>query len=321
MRVKSSPLSFSSSPRATSRWPLAFAALLVLATLSALPPGLAAQRGYSVPNPEALQRATEQGEGGKLEWKEYDPKAKAHRCVTCNGKKTTVCLFCARIGKFFDAEKCPECKNPPTNDLEKPNKSPCRTCAGTGHLPDYLEQLPCPGCANAGLVACPRCVGQGGYGAGPDTDALVKCTICKGTGHFPCRVCDGDRLVAPAKLKPSFAEASAKDLKKASEALEEAATGLGELATTSDARKDSKVWSGKELRPAFRYFPPIRAAVTQAADLAKSHAKAGRAQGQESMVADAFDTRRKNIETYIAYQRRMIELALARAEHNESLDD
>jgi hypothetical protein len=290
---------------------------LVLALFTA--PALHAQREYLVPIPSKIPRETVKDEDGMLQWAKYDVKDKKHRCPTCTGEGKAECQLCLRIEKFADRDTCPECDNPPSLDRDKPNFGTCRTCAGEGHLPDILEQSPCPSCVGAAVIPCPRCVGIGGFPQ-DGSDDLIKCTVCKGEGVFRCSTCRGKRLVETARLKPSLAEADLEDLEEAMEALVETEEVLKELVSNADGRKDAKTWAGKEWRIAFRTFPVLKLATKNAAELSKDHASGPQAQGQAQMAQDAFDRYKAGIDLYLQYQRRALELAVERQKANAAVE-
>lgn len=259
-----------------------------------------------VPIPEKLERATEQGEDGKLVWAKYEPE----RCVNCKGQKTTGCLHCERFDPGA-CEECPECENT--------KKATCRICAGTGVMPDILEKAPCPTCSGAAVTRCFVCGGRGQFPVEGGGDKPQKCNCCDGKGAYECETCDGERFVDTPKLKPSVAEADLDDLEKALAALEKVSEDLAAFESSGDGRKDIKAFA-KLVKPGQRYFPALRGVAKHFEVSSKSQAKGAVWKGYEARVAENSGTLKHALAYYLKHQKRLLELCIARARHNEGVD-
>ena len=267
---------------------------------------------YSVVDWSKMPRETVEADDGTLEWAEYI-KTK-YRCPTCKGKKKQICAFCYRLGNH---DTCPECKHK-ADEREDKKLTTCRTCAGEGFVPDILEKAPCPGCRGAGIRACQRCFGEQNLGT-EGTDELSRCTVCRGTGHYKCIVCRGKRHVEVAKVGSSIKKAKAKDLKKALKALEAIEKGASKLQSTGNARKDAKLWKPL-LRPGARYFRPLNKLAKANAELSSDVVKGGNPVDPEGLARQTMSSMTAGLQYYLASQRRLLELSLERAEHNEAID-
>lgn len=274
-----------------------FRLVLVLFLLGA---AAGAQQGLKLVAPDKFERATVTDDQGLQQW----APAPTDKCPTCDGFKETVCQHCAR---FDDNKKCPECQ------MKK--KAVCRGCGGLGHWPDPLEKACCPGCQGAGVLPCFVCGGRGLQKVTGSGDKLFDCVGCKGEGGHKCGVCNGARLVEVAALKPSLKEAPVAVLKKALDGVEDTLTDVGKFEPGKDARKSVKEYV-KLLGKAASVLPPIKRAPKALEDwMAKNYAGSVFV-GHEENEANAIRLFKNNNEYYLKHQKRMLDLALARAEHN-----
>lgn len=277
-------------------------ALLLLTLTSAL----AAQKDKSeflVPIPEKIERPTKTDADGRLQFEAH----KADRCVNCKGRQVMTCLHCERFDKG-DTESCPECKNT--------TEATCRICAGTGQMPDVLQRAPCPTCFGAALTRCFVCNGRGRFPVAGGGGRLQKCDCCDGVGAFKCTTCDGKRYVELPSLKPNAADAKAADLKKAIANAEELAAALDKWTTTQDGRKDAKAFD--KIVGLAKFFPALKKTGKHFDDAAKKQSKGAVWKHYGETVGAQLETTKQALDYYLKHQKRILELCLARAEHNEA---
>lgn len=272
---------------------------------------------YAIPIPERWERPVVTDEDGLQQWadlEEYSKKQENRdrlRCPTCKGTGKQACPFCWRMEHH---EECPECHT--GHDADDDDKvTKCRTCAGEGTIPDILLKAPCPGCAGAGITRCHVCGGEGSYTTSAANGRRSKCPVCRGPGSFPCGVCKGEKLVEPPKMKPSVGEAELDDLKAAQEELVQIAAKVAAIASEGDARKDSKKW-GDALKKGAKLFPPMRPLLKDLEDNTKDLGKGSIFTQYKEMVTNHTNERKAAVEYYIKHQQRLLELCIARAEHN-----
>jgi hypothetical protein len=274
--------------------------------LAAAVPTVLVQKGeFMLPIPEKMERATQVDDKGLQVWVPF----KAEPCVNCKGSKTMQCLHCQRT-EDKELETCPECK--------KTRTATCRVCAGTGEMFDILVRAPCPTCFGAGLTACHVCGGRGrfpveGSGAKPE-----KCGCCDTVGGYKCQTCDGKRFVETPAIKPSAAEGKAADIKKAILALEAVAAELAKFESTGDGRKDIKLHD-KVVAPGAQFFPPLKRQQKHFEDASKKQNKGAVWKQYSDMVKNQAKDMKQSLDYYLKHQKRVLELCLARAEHNEPL--
>jgi hypothetical protein len=282
-------------------------ALVLSALLLAAPAALAQKdkQPFLVPIPERLERATVDDADGLKQWAEHA----AERCINCKGLKTMPCLHCERFNEGV-CEDCPECHN------EK--KAVCRICAGTGEMPDILEKAPCPTCFGAAITRCFSCGGVGRYKIEGGGDRFTKCGSCSGVGAYPCGTCKGARFVETPKLKPSMKEAGSKDLLKAIELIEQLMVGVEGFTSAGQARDDIKALA-KVLKPAARTFPALRSADQHFESVTKDQTKGSMFKSYEESVVASAEAAKQSLAYYLKHQKRVLELCLARAEHNEGM--
>lgn len=260
---------------------------------------------FLVPIPEKLERATKADAQGLLQFVEH----KAERCPNCKGRQVMVCLHCERFDEG-DCDLCPECKNS--------KEATCRICAGTGETVDILQRAPCPTCFGAGLTTCFVCGGRGKFPVQGGGDRKQKCGCCDGVGGYPCATCGGKRFVDLPALKPSVVEAKAADVKKAIDAIDAVAAELEKFASSGDGRKDGKALV-KVTSAGGRYLPVLKRVHKHFEDAAKKQAKgAVWTHYKDSVTSDAASMKQA-LTYYLAHQKRVLQLCLARAEHNEQV--
>jgi hypothetical protein len=278
--------------------------LLVLLVLLVPPAAGQDKKGeFLLPIPEKLERATTTDEQGLQQWAEW----KAQPCVNCKGRKTMTCQHCLR---FEEGEDCPECK--------KTRAATCRVCAGSGEQVDVLKSAPCPSCFGAALTRCFVCNGAGRFPVTGGGDKPAKCGCCDAVGAYKCSTCDGKRLVEAPAFKPSLNDAKAQDLKKALEAVEATLAALAKFESTGDGRKDVKEHE-KVTAAGARHLPPLKRAQKHFEEVSKRQAKGAVWTAYGDMVKSQAAAAKQAMEYYLKHQKRVLELCLARAEHNEPL--
>lgn len=281
------------------------AALAALLALSGAPLPAQEGQGQKFVVPGTYERATTTDEEGLLQWAPYE----APQCPNCEGRKKVTCPHCAR---FEDNKKCIEC--------EMTKEATCRACTGLGHFPDPLEKVHCPGCMGAGFFACFICGGRGVQKVTGSGDRIFDCVGCKGDGGYRCGVCKGERLVEVVRLRPSLDRAKAKDVEKAREEVAAAleAAGKFEPSGGKNARKDVKDYL-KLVKDCAKVLPPMKRAPKAFEDVMKEIYAGSIYIGHEENEANAIRLWKANNLYYLAHQQRLLELALARAEHNEKV--
>jgi hypothetical protein len=285
------------------------AVVVGLASLFLLLAAAAAQKSASeqflVPIPDKIERATVTDAEGLVQWAPYQ----AERCVNCKGRKVMACLHCERF-EAGDCDSCPECKDT--------KEARCRVCYGAGTMPDVLEQAPCPTCFGAALTRCFVCGGRGKFPVQGGGDRPQKCSSCDASGAFACTTCDGKGCVDLPPLKPSAADASAADLKKAIAALDAVAAALKELVSTGDGRKDAKAFAAVG-RAGGKLLPVMKDVQKHFETVSREQAKGAGWVQYKDMVKAQLDTAKHALGYYLDHQRRVLQLCLARAEHNEPI--
>ena len=98
-------------------------------------------------------------------------------------------MQCPACGETIPEESsfCNFCGNPISRSAEQNGVTVnCARCAGTGRLPGFFGESPCPGCRGKGsvLVAAParRCPLCGGSGKQEGFIHKAVCGVCWGTG-------------------------------------------------------------------------------------------------------------------------------------------
>ncbi|HLU39145.1 MAG TPA: hypothetical protein VK081_07150 [Planctomycetota bacterium] len=264
-----------------------------------------ASEQFLVPIPEKLERATVTDAQGAKQWAPY----KAERCVNCKGRAVMACLHCERFDPG-DCDSCPECKNT--------KEATCRVCYGTGEMADVLERAPCPTCFGAALTRCFVCGGRGKFPVQGGGERPQKCSSCDATGAYPCTTCGGKRYVELPALKPSAAEAPSAELKKALAALDAVEAALRDLQSTGDGRKDAKAFA-KVGAAGGKYLPVMKKVQKHFETVSRAQSKGATWVQYPEMVQNQMETARHALDYWIKHQRRVLQLCLARAEHNESV--
>ena len=278
--------------------------LCLLAVASATLTEEMAAQGHRYLIPEKIERATAPDEQGLEQWAEW----KELQCPSCKGVGKTTCATCERFGP--DAENCPECKR-----VEKFLVA-CRVCAGKGNLADPLNSAPCAGCMGAGFWLCMTCAGGGRLKVGADK-RWSACPSCRGTGGFPCTGCKGERIMTTLQLKPEMKEAPLDKLQKAQKDLD-ATMKLFERFTPEGGVKARK--AVKDLTAAFdsakKLHPAFKDLAKQSKDYMGKIFAGAQFQGHEETEANTMKMIKSNAEYYLKHQKRMMELAIKRAELN-----
>jgi hypothetical protein len=273
-----------------------FAALLSLCTSTTL----TAQDGPKYPAPESYPREITTDENGLQQFAENKPT----KCPNCAGTGTATCLHCTR---FDDPASCRDCKGQ--------RKATCRVCAGKGELPDLLEHATCPGCLSAGFLNCGVCGGHGTQKVEGSGDRALDCVACRGDGGFDCGICAGKRLVEGPKIK--WGKDDLKKLRgyrtQIADAMEKAQSFQFQAKNT---RKEAKEYS-KTLKPAVSVLPPLKRA-PKALDAMIGKIMAGNVfVGAAENQAQIMDQWRRFNLYYLGQQLRIVDLEIARLEHNE----
>lgn len=279
--------------------------LLVLsALLFAVGAPLSAQ-GARYLIPERIERATEEGEDGRLRWAKWP----APDCGSCKGTGKSVCATCARFSK--EAKDCPECGRKDPKHL-----AACRACAGKGKIADPLDEVPCAGCMGSGMFLCTVCGGGGQLKVGA-AKRWSKCPACRGAGKFDCGGCAGERVMSSLVLKPSLRDAELDKLQKAMKSVDASIDLFGKF-TPSGGTKARK--SIKELGKAYDALKKIHPAWKGMSKATKNYMgkifAGAQFQGHEENEANTMNLLKSNAEYYLKHQKRMLELAIKRAELN-----
>jgi len=277
--------------------------LVILLTLLAAVAARGSAQSYFLPS--AYEIATEDDAGGLQQFKKSEPL----ECVNCKGRTVATCMTCAR---FENHEHCIECNM-------KPAEATCRGCAGLGHFPDPLEKVHCPGCMAAGFIVCMVCGGRGYQLVAGSGDKRLNCVACKDQGGWPCAICKGQRLVEVARPKPDLRRAKLAKLQKARELVAQLHADLKAYKWLGkNTRKDYKNYV-KMLKPAAAVLPPLKRTgkafdavlkKTQSGSVFKSY--------QEREQATIKQWIERNL-YYLEHQQHLLDLAIARAEHNEKV--
>jgi len=257
--------------------------------------------------PEKIERATVTDDKGVTQWAEW----KGEQCPNCQGTGKHKCFVCER---FIDEMKfCIDCKRTADRMVT------CRMCGGDGKLPDPLEKVPCPGCRGASFMLCTVC-GGGGKSRAKDDKNFADCVACRGEGGWKCGVCNGARFVEPAALKPSFKDASVKDVQKALALTDQALKDL-EAITPAGGEK-----SRKEVKAMVKAFEGVQSVHPAIKRLIKPFEDymgkiyAGKVwQGWEEKEANTLVMVKDQAQYYLKHQKRMMELVQKRAEANAKL--
>jgi len=278
---------------------------LLVAASAALTAELAAQ-GPRFLIPEKIERATAPDDEGLEQWSKW-PDVK---CESCKGVGKMTCVTCARFAA--DAKSCPECKREDEKLL-----TTCRVCVGKGSLPDPLESVPCAGCMGAGFWLCSVCSGGGQLKVGA-AKRWSACPACRGDGGFPCTGCEGKRVMSALQLKPDMKEAPADKLKKAMKELDATIKKFDSFEPIGGTKARKAV---KELTAAFdsakKLHPAFKDLAKQSKDYMGKIFAGAQFQGHEESEVNTMTQIKSNAEYYLKHQKRMMELALKRAELNE----
>ena len=262
--------------------------------------------------PEKIERKTEAGEGGVLQWAAWE----AIECPSCKGLGKAQCATCARFPN--EADKCPECHR--KEKQKDVYLAPCRACAGEGKILDPLEVVPCAGCQGAGFLVCTVC-GGGGQMKINGAKRWSACPACRGDAGFPCGACDGKRTMSSVEIKPNLKEADDPD--KLEKMLEEIDKTLAKFEAFqpiggTKARKAVKALgaaytTGKKVHPAFKDMAKV------SKDYMGKIFGGSNLQGHDKTEANTMEILKSNAQYYLKHQRRMTELALKRAQANAEL--
>jgi hypothetical protein len=268
--------------------------------------GTAPAQGQKILLADKYERATVADAEGLLQWAPW----KGDKCPNCEGAKTTKCIHCERL-EDKEYKKCIECG--------KKKIAPCRTCAGAGTLFDPLEKALCPACMGAGFNNCFICGGRGTQKVVGSGDRIFPCVGCKEEGGYKCEVCNGTRLVEPPAVKPGIKDAPAAALVKAREAVDAALKAIAAFEPGKNSRKDMKEFE-KVLTPAVQaVLPPLKRSGKALDDYMKNLWAGSQYEGHEDREAEALRQWKSNHEYYLKFEKRLLDLCIARAEANEKV--
>ncbi len=280
------------------------ACLALFALLCSLSAPLSAQ-GARYLIPERIERATEQGEDGKQAWAKWP----APECGSCKGTGKSVCATCARFPK--EATDCPECGRKDPKHL-----AACRACAGKGKIADPLDQVPCAGCMGSAMFLCTVCGGGGQLKVGA-AKRWSKCPACRGDGKFACGACNGERVMTSLALKPSLRDAELDALQKAMQAVDKSMALFGKFTPTGGTKARKSVKELGKAYDAMKKFHPAFKDMSKATKNYMGKIFAGaQFQGHAENEANTMNVLKSNAEYYLKHQKRMLELAIKRAELN-----
>jgi hypothetical protein len=281
-----------------------WSSFVVLCLLCAQP----AAQGAKYLIPERIERATETDEAGLLQWAKYE----APKCTSCAGTGKMKCTTCERFQE--DSTTCPECHRNEKREID------CRACAGTGVIADPLEQVPCPGCMGASFLLCTVCSGGGRLKVN-EAKRWSDCPGCRGEGGFKCDACEGKRVLGSLELKPSLAEAPEDKLKKAMTIVDDALKELDKFSPAGGLK------ARKELKALCKIFDDakgVHSGLKQLSKVTKDYLGkvfgGGNFQGHEEHEAASMNMVKESATYYLKHQKRMLELALKRAEANAKVE-
>lgn len=253
-------------------------------------------------NPEKYERATVADAEGLLQWEEW----KEVPCQVCKGKKVTTCLTCYRL---IESEGCPECQGK--------GDAPCRACGGLGHYPDPLERALCPQCMGAGCIPCNTCAGGGKIKEQGGGDRWGNCPSCRGSGGWVCAACEGKRLVETPALKPSAKDASVQQLQKALAVVDGTLTAvLAYEIQGNQNRKWVKEFNATIPSAAQSLLPPLKKVPKALEEIMRKLGGGSMYIGHEESEAHLVQLFQGNVKYYLQFEKRLLELSLARAENN-----
>lgn len=254
--------------------------------------------------PEKLERETVTDDKGLTQWAEW----KDTECPACTGKGKVKCTTCERYPD--DAKLCLDCERKPEREAV------CRVCAGEGKLLDPLHKAPCPQCGAASFLLCPQCAGRGVLGVA-GSPKPTKCPVCSGDGGWKCTTCDGKRFVDMAAMKPSFADAKEKDLRKALAQTDALIKEFEEFAPVGGpkVRKEVKALT-KMMESAQATYPALKRAVKSTDELMNKVYNGSQFQGHEETEANTLKMVAAHMAHYLKHQKRMMELVAKRNEAN-----
>jgi hypothetical protein len=256
--------------------------------------------------PDEFVRATRVDADGRLQWAEHAKE----KCKWCAGAGRMMCLTC--LDSDDDAKSCPECKS------NKDRKSPCRECAGAGFLCDPLEKTHCPTCRAAAFLLCTLCMGAGQID--PDVDSRTSdCPGCRGQGGFACGTCNGERLVEVVATKPGLRDADVATLTGALAATDKSIHAVAAFAPKGKNTRQELRQLLKALETAHPLHPAVKRSTKVVEDYVERIMKGKDIDGHEDHEATALKLMKHNAEYYLRRQKRMLELALARARANAKL--
>ncbi|MFT4514133.1 MAG: hypothetical protein ACI89X_000815 [Planctomycetota bacterium] len=284
--------------------------LLLLLTLfvaagATLTSELSAQ-GARVKHPQKTERATAPDENGLQQWVEWQ----GQKCKYCKGVGKSQCVTC----KSFPADSkiCPECER---KDKDKQLVT-CRVCIGEGTLPDPLKVVPCAGCVGAGMWLCTVCQGGGVLRLGT-AKRWSACPACRGKGGFDCNGCKGKRVMAPVQTKPPLSEAPPDKIQKALKAIDATIVRFSDIQPVAGPKARKAVKSLTSAFDSFKKVNPTFKVLSKQTKVYMSKIFSGsNIKGHEENELNTLNMIKDNAEYYLKHQKRMLELALKRAELN-----
>ena len=265
-------------------------------------------QGPRLKNPQKTERATAPDENGLHQWVDW----KGPKCPLCKGAGKSKCVTCERFET--DAKDCPECHR---KDKAKDKfLTTCRICIGEGTIPDPLKVVPCAGCVGAGVWLCTVCGGGGKLKVG-GAKRWSKCPSCRGKGGYPCTGCKGKRAMKPLQTKPPVAEAPPEKIQQTIKAIDATIAKFEAFQPIGGTKARKAV---KSLTAAFDSFKKVNPAFKALGKQTKAYMgkifAGANFQGHEENEANTMKMIKENAEYYLKHQKRMLELALKRAELN-----
>lgn len=278
---------------------------LLVAGSATLTAELSAQ-GPRLKHPQKTERVTAPDENGLHQWVEW----KGQKCPLCKGVGKSKCVTCERFSK--DAKDCPECQRKDKAKL----LTTCRICIGEGALPDPLKVVPCAGCVGAGTWVCTVCSGSGKLKVG-SAKRWSSCPACRGKGGFTCTGCKGKRAMGPLQTKPPLSEAPPEKILKTMQSIDKTIALFAAFQPVGGTKARKGV---KSLTVAFDSFKKVNPAFKALGKQSKAYMgkifAGANFQGHEENEANTMKMIKENAEYYLKHQKRMLELALKRAELN-----
>jgi len=254
-----------------------------------------------IPPPE-FDRETVVDENGLQQWAPFD-----HECPHCHGRGIAPCVMCTQGP---DNPNCLACGG----------KKECRclACNGTKKVLDPILTMRCAYCDGTGFYRCGLCAGAGKIGP---PDQPISCGACKKKGLYVCTACEGKGVVPTIRIKRKLPwEAKLKDMQDLRKLLQETIETMQKFEPQERASKSMKAIEAS-VKKVQKKLPPLKGMLELLETVQKGLTKAGAAyQGHEERLAYQFLTFNDRSVYFLQYQVRVLDLCIARAEFNESVN-